>query len=159
MHSIHGLVENFVPYIIHNCFWTKQYSLNCIVGYETYWFVKNSSLWPRYWLELLQSFQDQLKDKTPHLLNLARKGFLIFETRHHHFIINQNLLSRLKRYSDLFQNIDPKPRWIQVLVIYEVDWIENWCGYFHPPMICRRLFVRKASQRSFFTKTSEIGSL
>ena len=79
MHSIHGLVENFVPYIIHNCFWTKQHSLNCIVGYETYWFVKNSSLWPRYWLELLQSFQDQLKDKTPHLLNLARKGFLILK--------------------------------------------------------------------------------
>ena len=78
MHSIHGLVENFVPYIIHNCFWTKQYSLNCIVGYETL-VCKSSSLWPRYWLELLQSFQDQLKDKAPHLLNLARKGFLILK--------------------------------------------------------------------------------
>ena len=43
------------------------------------WFVKSSSIWPRYWLELLQSFQDQLKDKTPHLLNLARKGFLILK--------------------------------------------------------------------------------
>ena len=52
--------------------------LNYIVGYETL-VCKSSSLWPRYWLELLQSFQDQLKDKTPHLLNLARKGFLILK--------------------------------------------------------------------------------
>ena len=120
MHSIHGLVKNFVPYIIHNCFWTKQYSLNCIVGYETYWIVKNSSLWPRYWLELLQSFQDQLKDKTPHLLNLAREGFLIFETRHRHFIINQNLLSSLKRYSDYFKIL------IQSQGEYKSWWFTQW---------------------------------
>ena len=146
--------------ISHNLFWTKQCCLNCINGHEAYWFVKSSSLWPRYLLELLQSFQDQLKDKTPHLLNLARKGFLILKLTIIISLSNKIYYQDWKdMYSDLFQNIDPKPRWIQVLVIYAVDWIENWCGYFHPPMICRRLFVRKASQRSFFTKTSEIGSL
>ena len=122
-------------------------------------FLPTYTLWPRYWLELLQSFQDQLKDKTPHLLNLARKGFLILKLT---IIIS---LSTKIYYQDWKDIVTYFKILIQSQPEYEPWWFTKWIelridvGIFTHQMICRRLFVRKASQRSFFTKTSEIGSL